>query len=123
MVDIFISKPPQPVEPKKEEPHVTAEVPKTESLKDKLGGHNHSPLSSFCLYPENINFETQENDEKIILLLRMHPITNVGWILITIAMLFVPTLISVFGLLESFPLGFGLVLSLAWYLITMAYAL
>lgn len=98
-------------------------VPETEPQKAKYEGHGHSPLSSFCLYPDNINFETQEKDEKIILLLRQHPIVNVKWILISILMIFLPSVIKLFGAFDLFPQGFALVVSLSWYLITMAYVL
>ncbi len=40
---------------------------------------NNHYLSSYCFYPD-INFETQSVDEKIILLLRAHPITQISWI-------------------------------------------
>lgn len=121
MVDIFVS---NPIEPKEEiKPEKKAEIPVTESQKSRYLGHNHFPLTSFNLYPENINFETQENDEKIILLLRMHPITNLKWILISLLMILVPSIVGILGLFDSFPLGFSVVMTLGWYLITSAYML
>lgn len=37
--------------------------------------------SAFSKYPKGIRFQTQEQDEEVILLLRQHFITNVPWIL------------------------------------------
>lgn len=85
-------------------------------------GHPHGPFSAFCIYPSDIDFETRETGEKIILMVRKHIVTNIKWILVTALLLTVPTLAKIFGVFSSLPLGFELVISLAWYLVTMAYA-
>jgi membrane protein YdbS with pleckstrin-like domain len=128
MTDIFVSElkktaPENSTVPDKAAPSVPAGVPVTESPRPVVSSHNHSHLSSFRLYPEDVEFETKENDEKIILLLRAHPITNIGWILIAILMFFVPGIARTLGVFNSLPSGFGLVISLVWYLITTAYVL
>lgn len=41
---------------------------------------NHHYLHSYCFYP-NIRFETQGASEKVILILRAHPITQVPWLI------------------------------------------
>lgn len=86
-------------------------------------GHTHRRLAAFSLYPDDVDFETKEGGEKIILLLRQHPIVNVKWIVVTILMLFVPSVVRFFGILAVLPVGFELVITLAWYLVTMIYAL
>lgn len=48
-----------------------------------------NPLSSFMVCPA-VKFETQSAEEKIILMLRAHPITNLGWIVLSLLALFVP---------------------------------
>jgi len=101
MPDVFVS--PSPVLPEK--------------------GHSHSRFSAFCLYPDDINFETQEDKEKIILMLRQHPIVNVKWIVVTLLLLTGPTILSLFGVFSLLPIGFPLVITLAWYLVTSAYAI
>lgn len=118
MPDVFVSKPEKIVP----EP-ISTQVPSTEVKRMAVPGHSHNRLSAFRLYPEDIDFETREKEEKIILVLRAHPITNVKWILVTILMFFVPGIAGAFGILGSFPIGFSLVISLAWYLVTMTYAL
>jgi len=104
MPDIFTS---IPITPKVVEPH----FPK----------RHHSRFSAFMHYPDKINFETKEKDEKVVLLLRQHPIVNVGWILLALLMLTVPTIIGMLGIFSSFPSKFGLIIDLTWYLITLAF--
>lgn len=115
MPDIFISP--------DEAPIVPDVPPKTEAQKSEIVGHSHNRFSSFCLYPDGIGFETKADKEKIILMLRQHPIVNVKWILITLLLLTGPTLLNLFGIFSFLPTGFSLVISLSWYLITSAYAI
>lgn len=110
MPDVFISNPSQ----NKTTPAQVAPIPT---------GNTHGRFSAFCLYPEDVDFETRENEEKIILFLRAHPITNTGWIIITVLLFFVPGVAQSLGIFGQLPPGFGLIISLSWYLVTMAYAL
>lgn len=112
MPDIFVNETPIP-----------KEVPKTEVQKAKFKGHSHSFLSTYTLYPDKANFETLENDEKIVLLLRQHIIVNVRWVIITGLLLLVPSFTKLFGIFDALPAGFGIVYPMIWYLITIAYAL
>lgn len=102
---------------------ISNDVPNTESEKASLVGHSHNPLSAFCFYPDHIDFESRGKEEKIILLLRQHIIVNVKWVIITLLMLFVPHFINAFNILSSLPTGFQLIITLSWYLVTLAYAL
>jgi hypothetical protein len=121
MADIFVSPDEQihennsAVLPEKE--------PVTEAQKSEVQGHFHSRFSAFCLYPDDIDFETKEDGERIILMLRRHPIVNIRWILISIILLTGPTFLSVFGVFSLLPSGFPLVITLAWYLFVSAYAI
>ncbi len=47
---------------------------------------------AFVENPENCNFEGQDPNEKIILLLRAHPITNIPWIVTSIILFILPFL-------------------------------
>jgi hypothetical protein len=80
-------------------------------------------FSSFNLYPTDIDFETKGSDEKIILMLRQHPIVNVKWVVITLLLLTGPTVLSILGVFSLLPVGFALVITLTWYLLTSAYAI
>ncbi len=122
MPDIFIS----PEEEKKEEqappesyiPHRKRKIPL-----EKLYGHTHNPLSAYAYLPERVNFETKEKEEKVVLLLRRHAITNVRWILAAILMGMAPFAVSSFLKFDFVPAGFRLIGVLAWYLIIFAYSL
>lgn len=120
MPDVFIS---DSQVSKEAAPNIPVEVPNTEAKRKKIPGHTHNKFSSFCLYPEGVDFENRKGEEKVVLLLRAHPITNFKWILITLIMIFAPNFASLFGMTESLPVGFGLIVTLSWYLFTTAYAL
>lgn len=119
MPDIFIS----PEEKVDKEESVPVIVPKTESVKKEFPSHTHNKLASFSLYPDEIGFESKVDDEKIILMLRQHPIVNLKWIFTTVLLLTGPTLLGIFGVFSLLPGGFALVVALSWYLVTSAYAI
>ncbi len=121
MPDVFISD--SRKNNKKEVPPVPVEVPKRESQRINIEGHTHNKFSSFSVYPENVDFETREDNEKIVLLLRQHVIVNLKWILVTILMLMVPVIARSLNVFNVIPINFGIVINLSWYLITFAYAL
>jgi hypothetical protein len=50
-------------------------------------------LPSFIENPTNISFEGQDADEKIIFLVRAHPITNLTWIIPALITFFIPFLL------------------------------
>lgn len=81
------------------------------------------PLASFLMHPNGVTFETRESEEKIILFLRRHLITNVPWIITTIIMLLAPIFITNTTVLDSVPSNFEFIFVLIWYLITTAYFL
>ena len=74
--------------------------------------------------PTNCRFERQDTDEKILLLLRAHPITNLKWIIPAILLFFVPFFIPrafrIFNLdLSTIPQSFGLVFLIINYLLVL----
>lgn len=86
-------------------------------------GHSHSPFSPFSYLPDNVSFINEDPEEKVILLLRRHPITNLGWITIAFIMIIAPSFITLLTPLGLLPAGFQFVLILVWYLITSAFIL
>ncbi|MBI3397612.1 hypothetical protein HY045_04005 [Candidatus Woesebacteria bacterium] len=119
MPDIFVSKNTQ----NKKQEDTPVEIPNEAGSKGVEGkpGHTHNPFTSFCYYPENFGFATQDSKEKVILLLRRHPITNIPWILIAAIMLVAPFILTNFPLLSFLPIRFQLVGILLWYLLLLAY--
>ncbi|HEV2340064.1 MAG TPA: PH domain-containing protein [Patescibacteria group bacterium] len=82
-------------------------------------------LTSFREMPEKLSFETQEDDETILLFLRRHIITNIPWIAMIIFFSLLPVLF-LFGVAMSvppfsfFPQSFVLVLITFYYLIVIS---
>ncbi|MBU0569713.1 hypothetical protein KKB40_02950 [Patescibacteria group bacterium] len=107
---------PRPVN--KRAPGVLEEMKKDEAL-----CHTRSPLSAFCFYPDRVKFANKDAEEKIILLLRKHPITNLGWIIIAFLMIIAPTFLPLLTFFEFLPTEFRAVFIIIWYLITTAYVI
>lgn len=85
-------------------------------------------LSAFCTDPLGLSFAEQAPDEKILLFLRRHFITNLLWILIALVLLFTPILFFIFrselqllGTIEL-PLRFVIIFIIFYYLAVFAYA-
>lgn len=94
----------------------------TEQMDIHSPRHFH-PFASFCTHPLGLSFENQEADEKILLFLRKHFITNLSWIIIAIFLILVPLFLAVIPsmikiniLPFSIPNGFILVTTLFYYL-------
>jgi len=88
---------------------------------DILGKTKH-PLSSFLVRPQVFSFQEKDDEEEILLAMRPHWITNVGWIVVTLAMVFGPALIKSFALLDELPVKYQLLGGLFWYMATFAFA-
>lgn len=84
--------------------------------------HSHNPLAAYCYFPDNVRFVAKDSHERVVLFLRRHPITNLGWILISILMFLAPMVLSSFPLLDFLPENYKFVAILGWYMISIAYA-
>lgn len=85
-------------------------------------------FSAFCKNPAGVIFQTQEDDEHVILFLRKHFITNLSWILLGIVFLFLPLAylqISKFYnfLPFSLPNQYVLIITLFYYGFVFSYFL
>ena len=124
MPDIFISKESEKEETlPKEEEKIVEKVKAEEKLTPPVSQDN--PLAFYSYLPTlgRINFETQEEKEKVVLFLRQHPVVNVGWVIIAVLMILAPSFLRIFPLLSFLPGNFQFVAVLIWYLITFAFAL
>lgn len=88
----------------------------------------HHPFTAFHRFPEGIAFENQEKDEKIHLFIRKHFITNVNWILATVAFALIPLVMlllqSILMIdLSAIPDDVVLIFLLFYYLIIAGFAL
>lgn len=84
------------------------------------------PFASYHIAPEGIRFENQEKNEKILLFLRRHFITNVNWLAGAIAFTLLPVVIFLFTSLQlvvlpALPSSFIIVGVLFYYLIVFGY--
>jgi uncharacterized membrane protein YdbT with pleckstrin-like domain len=78
-------------------------------------------LSAFRLHPERANFVNKDPEERVILLLRRHPVTNIGWIIISILMLIAPYFFKIFSSDFFLPDRYQFVSLIGWYLVTTAF--
>ena len=120
MADIFVSKP----EVKSEEKSKGIQYPRTRSERERLPGHNHNPLTSYCYFPDKLEFETRQKDERVVLFLRKHPITNLGWLVAAFLMILAPIMLIFFPFFSyiKLPPTYQAMAIMGWYMITTAYA-
>lgn len=93
-----------------------------ENIAEAGHGHRHKRFSSYYLHPRHINFETKDNDEEIILMLRQHPIINLKWIAITIVLLLCLSFVEKTNFFSLLPEGYPLIIKMVWFLVTFIYA-
>lgn len=100
----------------------TKDIIKEEVNRDFLPPKQGNALSAFIVTPsENVRFDTQEPEEKILLMLRAHVITNISWLFISVILFFAPAVLRFFPLLNSFPIRFQLMFVIVWYLILLIF--
>lgn len=91
-------------------------------------GHHHL-FASFCDRPIGVSFANQQPNETVLLLLRRHLITNVGWITTTVLLLLVPPVLNIFAfpfdtsLPFNLPRQFFTIFIIFYYLAIFAYIL
>lgn len=90
-------------------------------VKEVVGKVSKSPLSAFVAAPDNISFETQSQDEQIVLLLRRHWIVNIPWMLSAILLVLAPLCLSFFPLLFFLPTKFKIITIVMWYLFILSF--
>lgn len=89
--------------------------------------HEKPSRSWFAAYvpkPQNIAFSGQAISEQVILVLRQHPITQLGWIFTATFMLLLPFLFgSVPVFRELIPAGLGVAAAVGWFLLVFGFVL
>lgn len=110
-------------------PHVTPEAQEPPHLSALENVAEEKPttnnLSAYMVKPK-LQFETQDREEKIILLLRRHIVTNIPWSLSALILFSLPLGIYFIGPrvlpLSILPFRYHVVLVVAWYLMIIAYS-
>jgi len=113
MPDIYVA--PSADEPKRLETVAQARESHAAVLGQKA---DNNPLASYRILPPDIRVEIQDRNEKILLLLRRHPVTNLPWILGTIVMILAPLLFAFFPPFQALPGRFQFMTTLLWYMLT-----
>lgn len=96
---------------------ISEAAPSRVSLPPPSGG----TFSSFLSRPDWVSFDTEEEGERVILILRKHGITNLPWIVTAMVMMLAPFVLFAFPVLSFFPPGFRVVGVVFWYLVTGAF--
>ena len=87
-------------------------------LEDNSTLHRH--LHAFCIRPR-INFESQQEDEEVLVTLRAHPATQIPWIVTVIFLALLPPFLDV--ILASFFSSLEIFFfNLVWYSFLASYA-
>lgn len=128
MPDIFVGEksevavPEEKAPPEKEVIGTTRKPARSQILEFQDNpAHKHSHLfSSFCEIPEGVSFADKLKGEVLLLYLRRHFVTNVPWIIVAVAMAFVPFIfvgLSSFGVLpiETLPSTYILMILIFYY--------
>ena len=87
----------------------------------EIFGHTTDPLSSSLILPKVFSFVERDDNETVLIALRPHWFTNVSWILLSIILFFCPPLLKFVPLINTLPANYQFVLSLAWYMVSLAF--
>lgn len=93
----------------------------SEVMRDEVVSTN--PFAAFAPKPVAMHFESQDEDEHIILLVRRHPITNLRWIVIALILGTFPLFLQIVPLITFFPPNFQIMTVIGWYLLILGYIL
>jgi len=93
------------------------------NIRSEIPRSTHKAISAFNYYPGKVNFVGADSKERVILLLRKHPITNIGWITTVFLMALAPLFLSYVVPINDLPADYQLVALMFWYLITLAFAI
>lgn len=111
-------------EKEKEKPKIMGHRLSIEALKKVIGKvGSDNLLTSLSTFPAHVCFETQDDNEEVVLFLRQHPIVNLKWILLVAFLLSLPSVFVFFPPYASLPANFQFVVTLGWYLFVFGYAL
>jgi len=88
---------------------------------EKFG--SDSLLTSLSSFPAKVCFETQDDEEEVVLFVRQHPIVNLKWILLVILLLSLPSVFTFFPPYSNLPTNYQFVMILGWYMLVFGYAL
>ncbi|MBP9819814.1 PH domain-containing protein [Candidatus Woesebacteria bacterium] len=80
-----------------------------------------NPLDAFLPKPIHTAFATQEDEEQLILLLRRHPVTQIGWIVIAVIASIFPVIYNPGSFFTFLPSGYSFAVTIGWYAAVMVF--
>jgi uncharacterized membrane protein YdbT with pleckstrin-like domain len=86
-------------------------------------GRFRSSIGSLVVKPSSARFESQDDDEEIIMMGRSHFITNIKWIAISSFAFFVPMFWGEFPMIKALDVNTSFVLSVVWYSVLLFYVI
>lgn len=110
------SSPPKPVTSLAGKPEHIVRKPEEYSTVLQKDLPTHNPVASYMPQPHKFRFSTQFSNEVVLLLLRQHPITQLGWIILAFLAGFVPVLFSYVQFFTNLPLAYQIGIYAFWYL-------
>lgn len=86
-------------------------------------GRFKSLFGSLVVTPAKTTFESQDDDEVIMILGRRHFVTNFKWIALSCFAFFVPLFWGEFPMIKTLDYNTGIVLSIVWYCVLLFYVI
>jgi membrane protein YdbS with pleckstrin-like domain len=84
---------------------------------------NDNLLTSYVTLPNKVCFETQDDDEQVVLFLRQHPIVNIKWMIMVAFMITITSVFAFFPPYANLPASYQFVITAGWYMFVFGYAL
>lgn len=82
-----------------------------------------NPLNAFAPKPINTAFDSQQEEEHVVLLLRKHPITQLRWIFIAFLLILVPNLFPFLPVYTLAPPLYQLAVQALWFLLVTGFVI
>jgi len=86
-------------------------------------GKFQSLFGSFVVTPPKTRFESQDEDERIVILGRRHFITNLKWLTLACFAIFVPMFWGEFPMIKALDVNTSFILSIVWYSALLFYVI
>lgn len=77
---------------------------------------SRNPMAAFAPKPLKVKFDVQAAEEVVLLLLRQHPVSQLGWVILAILGAFVPLLFSYVSFFSALPISYQIGILAFWYL-------
>ena len=108
--------PPKPLTSLAGQPEHIIRKPEEYSTVLKKDLPTHNPVASYMPQPLKFRFSTQFSNEIVLLLLRQHPVTQLGWMILAFLAGFVPVLFSYVQFFTDLPITYQIGIYAFWYL-------